>query len=113
PCTTSTETTPATESTASTETASSTPVESTVIVPSTTVITVSSCYEDKCSVSSVTTGVVTISSEETIYTTYCPITSSITIPVPNTSTPAAPGTPVESQPVIPGTETTPAAPGTP
>ena len=29
------------------------------------------------------------------------------------TTPAAPGTPVESQPVIPGTETTPAAPGTP
>ena len=29
------------------------------------------------------------------------------------TTPAAPGTPVDSQPVTPGTETTPAAPGTP
>ncbi|WEJ96990.1 hypothetical protein PSN45_004536 [Yamadazyma tenuis] len=41
----------------------------------TTVITITSCVDNKCSTSAVTTGLTTVTEEETIYTTYCPLTA--------------------------------------
>lgn len=68
----------------------STEAEDTTTVQKTTVITVTSCDENKCSGVPVTTGVTeittTIAGEETIYTTFCPLTS----------TTEAAGTPAET-----------------
>ena len=41
----------------------------------TTVVTITSCSEDKCTETPVTTGVTTICDETTSYTTYCPLTT--------------------------------------
>lgn len=41
----------------------------------TTVVTITSCSEDKCDTHAVTTGLTTVTSEETVYTTYCPLTA--------------------------------------
>ncbi|KAK6857440.1 Cell wall adhesin EAP1, partial [Candida tropicalis] len=72
------------------------------MVPSTTVVPVTSCDETECSVTSKTTGVVTVSTGSTIYTTYCPLSSSVTIPVPPTTEETTPATTestsVETQP---------------
>ncbi|KAH3672514.1 hypothetical protein WICPIJ_010042 [Wickerhamomyces pijperi] len=54
----------------------------TEVEPSTTVVTITSCSDNKCHESPVTTGVTvvttTIGSTETIYTTYCPLSSTST-----------------------------------
>ncbi|EMG48401.1 hypothetical protein G210_1033 [Candida maltosa Xu316] len=48
---------------------------STVTEIGTTVVTITSCEENKCHETAVTTGVVTVTEIDTTYTTYCPLTS--------------------------------------
>ena len=64
----------------------------------------------RCECTSKTTGVVTVSTGLTIYTTYCPLSSSVTIPVPPTTEETTPAntesTGVETQPTT--EQTTPA-----
>jgi hypothetical protein len=63
------------------------------VVPSTktdletTVVTITSCSENKCHSTPVTTGVTTITNEKTTYVTYCPLTST-TVVAPTTPTTA-------------------------
>ncbi|ONH67453.1 Yeast-form wall Protein 1, partial [Cyberlindnera fabianii] len=51
--------------------------------PASTVVTVNSCLQDACSETEVTTGLTTItetvSGVQTVFTTYCPLTSDITL----------------------------------
>ncbi|WEJ92700.1 Flocculin type 3 repeat [Yamadazyma tenuis] len=42
---------------------------------STTVVTITSCSEDKCDTTVATTGLTTVTENETVYTTYCPLSS--------------------------------------
>jgi chitinase len=64
----------------------------------TTVVTITSCSENKCHHVPVTTGYVVVTSMNTVYTTYCPLTSSVpAVTVPVVSTPAVPA-PVSSGP---------------
>lgn len=60
-----------------------------------TVITVTSCSDNKCSAKPVTTGLTTITDNETVYTTYCPL-SETTAPAPSSS-PAVSPEPVAPQ----------------
>lgn len=61
-----------------------------------TVITVTSCSDDKCSTKPVTTGLTTVTDNETVYTTYCPLSE--------TKEPAPSSSPVVSpEPVTPQT----------
>ncbi|KAG7664289.1 CHT2 [[Candida] subhashii] len=56
----------------------------------TTVITITSCSENKCHITPVTTGYVYYTSIDTVYTTYCPLTANNVV-VKAQSTQAAPG----------------------
>ncbi|KAI5961674.1 CHT2 [Candida theae] len=71
----------------------------------TTVVTITSCSENKCSAVPVTTGVLTISEVDTVYTTYCPLPSTqapassapaSSAPATNAVSPSGPVAPVES-----------------
>ena len=99
---------------------------STTTAQTTTVLTVTSCSNNACSESEVTTGVVVITTEDTIYTTFCPLTETTTAtesstpsvettpiaPIaPESSAPASESVPVtESSSVAPIAETTPVSP---
>ncbi|EGV61489.1 Flocculin type 3 repeat [Yamadazyma tenuis] len=48
---------------------------STVTDIATTVVTITSCSENKCATSVATTGLTTVTENDTIYTTYCPLTA--------------------------------------
>lgn len=51
-----------------------------------TVVTVTSCSEDKCHATPVTTGYVVVTDLHTVYTTYCPLTNSeVVVPVESTT----------------------------
>ena len=86
----------------------------------TTVVTITSCSENKCHHVPVTTGYVVVTSMNTVYTTYCPLTSSVpvastpAVPVPVTSGPAtnapASTTPVTKAPATTTTATIPEGP---
>lgn len=54
----------------------------------TTVVTVTSCTDDQCSETPVTTAITVVPEEETVYTTYCPLTKSPSIPADTLSTSA-------------------------
>ena len=56
-------------------TESKAPEASTATEPSTTVVTITSCSDGKCTESPKTTGVTVITEDNTIYTTYCPLTT--------------------------------------
>ena len=99
---------------------------STTTAQTTTVLTVTSCSNNACSESEVTTGVVVITTEDTIYTTFCPLTETTTAtesstpsvettPIaPESSAPASESVPVtESSSVAPIAETTPVSPVAP
>ena len=75
------------------------PAPSTATDVSTTVVTITSCEEDKCHETAVTTGVTTVTEGTTIYTTYCPLPST-EAPGPAPST-AEESKPAESSPVQP------------
>ncbi|KAK6866739.1 Cell wall protein RBT1 [Candida tropicalis] len=45
---------------------------------STTILTVTSCSNDVCTETAITTGVTVVTEDETIYTTYCPLTDEST-----------------------------------
>ncbi|KAI5964658.1 uncharacterized protein KGF55_001727 [Candida pseudojiufengensis] len=61
-------------------------VESTIIKSSTTVVTITSCSANHCTpVSSFTTGLTVITENDTVYTTYCPLTAAtVTQSIPST-----------------------------
>lgn len=61
------------------------PITKTHTVESTTLVTITSCEDDKCTEVPVPTGVTVVTEEETIYTTYCPLTSEETTVVTATS----------------------------
>ncbi|KAI5970837.1 CHT2 [Candida margitis] len=71
------------------------PIASTVTDIKTTIVTITSCEENKCSEVPVTTGVLTISEIDTVYTTYCPLPTTTGKPAPASSAPTS-AAPVES-----------------
>ncbi|CAK9439516.1 uncharacterized protein LODBEIA_P36160 [Lodderomyces beijingensis] len=48
----------------------------------TAVVTITSCSLDKCHTNTVTTGLTTVTEDSTIFTTYCPLTTTVPISVP-------------------------------
>lgn len=66
----------------------------------TTIVTITSCDDNKCTVVPVTTGVLTVSEVDTVYTTYCPLpTTTETSTVCEVCTPAEVA-PASSAPVV-------------
>lgn len=55
-----------------------TPSTQTVSDVATTVITVTSCQDNKCDLATVTTGLTVVTEFDTVYTTYCPLTTEST-----------------------------------
>lgn len=54
----------------------------------TTVVTITSCDDNKCHTDVATTGLTTVTENDTIYTTYCPLTESPATEAPTTEAPA-------------------------
>ncbi|CCE83114.1 Piso0_003686 [Millerozyma farinosa CBS 7064] len=53
-----------------------------------TVVTITSCSENKCSETPVTTGLTTVTKDSTVYTTYCPLSTESSAPAPAPSSKA-------------------------
>lgn len=69
----------------------------------TTIVTITSCEENRCTPVAVTTGVITITENDTVYTTYCPLpttkgdTSENVAPTTTTGAPGAPKSTIEKE----------------
>lgn len=72
------------------------PVVSTATNIHTTIITVTSCDDHKCSEVPVTTGVLTVSEVDTVYTTYCPLPTTSAKPTTSVKAPASTVTNIET-----------------
>ncbi|CAI5759341.1 unnamed protein product [Candida verbasci] len=75
----------------------------------TTVVTITSCEENKCHETAVTTGLTTVTELETTYTTYCPISEesqASSAPAPSAPAPAPSSEAEESKPAASSTPQT-------